>query len=378
MMLSLLIYCYATGRFGSRTIERATYSDVSVRYLCANHHPDHDTICTFRRENRAFFEETFVEVLLMAQAVGVLRVGTVSVDGTKIAANASKHAAVSYARAGQLQEQLREEVRQLTAKAEAADAVPLQEGLTIPQEITRRQERLAALQQARAVIEGRAAVRAEQKRPDYEAQCAARQAQREAGKQPRGREPQPPDPTPEAKDQYNFTDPESRPAVAGKAGNGAHYEQAYNAQAVVDAEGSQLIVGQRLSDACNDKNELSADVASIPEAAGTPHTVLADNGFYNDAQVQTVESKGTIKSYVAAGKDRHHRRLEDLEQRPSPEAPPDGSSPKEIMSHRLTTNEGRRLYARRKHTVEPVFGIIKSVMKFRQFQMRGLAKATTE
>ena len=375
MLLALLTYCYATGRFGSRTIERATYSDVSVRYLCANTHPDHETICEFRRQNRALFEETFVKILLLAQEVGLLQLGTVSVDGSKFAANASKHAAVSYARAGELIEQLQGEVRELLAKAEAADAVPLQDGLTIPAEITRREARQAALQHARQVIEERARERAAAAQPAYEAKCAAREAKRRAGQRPRGRDPQPPDPTPQPRDQYNFTDPASR---IMKAGTGAHYEQAYNAQAVVDADGSQLIVGQRLSVAPNDKQELAADVASVPEALGRPSAVLADSGFYSEAQVRAVEGAEGPVAYVAVEKTSHHRSVADLEQRPPPAPPDPAASPREQMRDRLRTAAGRALYGLRKQTVEPVFGIIKSVLRFRQFQLRGEANVGTE
>jgi hypothetical protein len=375
MLLALLTYCYATGRFGSRTIERATYSDVSVRYLCANTHPDHDTICEFRRQNRELFEETFVKILLLAQEVGLLRLGNVSVDGSKFAANASKHAAVSYARAGELIEQLQGEVRELLAKAEAADAVPLQDGLSIPEEITRRETRQAALQHARQVIDERARERAAAAQPAYEAKCAAREAKRRAGQRPRGSDPQPPDPTPQAKDQYNFTDPDSR---IMKAGNGAHYEQAYNAQAVVDADGSQLIVGQRLSVAPNDKQELAADVASVPAKLGQPQAVLADSGFYSETQVRDVEAGGGPVAYVAVEKTNHHRSVADLEQRPPPVPPAADASRIEQMRYRLRTEAGRALYGLRKQTVEPVFGIVKSVLRFRQFQMRGVGKAGTE
>ena len=240
MMLALLIYCYATGRFGSRTIEAATHSDVAVRYLCANHHPDHDSICVFRTANRAAFEAAFVTVLQLAQQLRLTRLGTVSVDGTKIQANASKHAAVSYQRAGELIQQLQLEVQALVTCAEQADTRGANETLDIPAELTRRERRLEALQQARQVIEARAQEIAAAQRAEHQAKVAARQAQRDAGKKPRGREPQPPRETPDPKAQYSFTDPESR---IMKAGNGQHFEQAYNAQAAVNEV--MLIVGQR-------------------------------------------------------------------------------------------------------------------------------------
>src|SRR5438477_3865345 len=251
MMLALLIYCYATGRFGSRTIEAATYCEVAVRYLCANCHPDHDTICAFRVANPAAFRAAFVSVLQLAQQLRLTRLGSVSVDGTKIQANASKHAAVSYERAGELVWRLELEVKELMERAEQVEAQESQETLDIPAELARREKRVAALKQARAVIEERAKELAAAQQPQYEAKQAARQAQRDAGKKPRGKEPRPPSEEPDPKAQYNFTDPESG---IMKAGNGAHFEQAYNAQAAVDQ--AMPIVGARVSAAANDKQEL--------------------------------------------------------------------------------------------------------------------------
>jgi hypothetical protein len=207
MMLSLAIYCYATGTFSSRAIERATYTDVAVRLLTGDTHPDHDTICAFRRQNQRVLTESFVRVLEMAQECKLLKLGqlTLATDGTKVLANASKHSAVSYQRAGEQIELLRQEVEQLLAKAEQADSTPLQDGLTIPAEITRRRDRITKLPTARAVIEERARQRAAQQQPVYEAKQAARDARRARGQKVRGRDPQPPSATPLPKDQYNFS-----------------------------------------------------------------------------------------------------------------------------------------------------------------------------
>ncbi len=280
MMLALLIYSYATGTFGSRRIEQSTHDSVPVRLLTADTHPDHDTICTFRRENKALLTESFVKVLQLAQQLKVLQFGqiTVAVDGTKVLANASKHSAVSYERAGQMIQQLELEVAQLIAKAEQADGTPLQEGLSIPEEITRRQERKAALEQARAEIEARARARYAAELAEHEKKSAERAAKKERGQKVGGKPPQAPTPEPEPGDQYNFTDPESR---IMKAGNGNHFEQSYNAQAVVEVR-SRLIVAPRLSDAPNDKEQLTPDVQAIPRQAGSVSTVLADSGFYSE------------------------------------------------------------------------------------------------
>jgi hypothetical protein len=377
MMLSLLCYCYASGTFSSRAIEQATYSDVAVRFLSGDTHPDHDTICTFRRQNQPLLAESFVQVLALAGEMHLLKVGniTVATDGTKILANASKHAAVSYQRAGEQIELLEREVSALLQKAEDADSTPLQDGLTIPAEIARRRERLEKLQQARLVIEARARERAAAERPAYEAKQAARAAQQQQGKKLGGRPPQPPRDTPLPKDQFNFTDGESR---IMKSGSGEHFEQAYNAQASVETA-SRLIVGERVTDQPNDKEQLAANVAAIPTATvGAVGAVLVDNGFYSEAAVQTVEQPGGPTVYAAVAKTSHHRTVADLEQRPEPPPPAADASVGEVMAYRLQTQAGRALYKLRQQTVEPVFGIVKEVLGFRRFLLRGLAKVQLE
>ncbi len=379
MMLALLIYCYATGRFGSRTIEAASYSDVAVRYLCANHHPDHASICAFRSGNEAAFKAAFVTVLQLAQHLKLTKVGAVSLDGTKIQANASKHAAVSYARAGEMIAQLELEVQELMQRAQQAETQETKDALDIPAELTRREDRKAALQQARQVIEARAQEVAAARQADYDAKQAQRQQQRDEGKKPRGPEPKPPGGTPEPKAQYNFTDPESS---IMKAGNGSHFEQSYNAQAAVDQ--ALLIVGERVSTAPNDKRELGPTVAAIsPVVAPQVETILVDSGFYSEAAVQAVEQNddgtATGRTVLAAvAKLSHHKTVADLWPQPEPPAPGPEAAPKEKMAHRLKTAAGRTLYRLRKQTVEPVFGIIKEVLGFRRFSLRGHAKVSLE
>jgi transposase len=381
MLLALLIYSYATGTFSSRRIEQSTYDSVPVRLLTADTHPDHDTLCTFRRENQALLTESFVKVLQLAQQLKLLKFGqlTVAVDGTKVLANASKHSAVSYQRAGELIEQLELEVQQLLAKAEQADATPLQEGLTIPEEITRRQERQAALARARAEIEARAHARYAAQLAEHQAKLAERAARKERGQTVGGKPPPPPTPEPDAKEQYNFTDPESR---IMKAGSGNHFQQCYNAQAAVEVE-SRLIVGQRVSQSPNDKQELVPTLASVPAEAGRIEAVLVDSGFYSAAAVQQIEQTASGQAtgatvYAAVDKTRHHRSVSDLEQHPEPAAPAPGASVGEVMRHRLRTRAGKALYKLRQQTVEPVFGIVKSVMGFGQFRLRGREKVSLE
>jgi transposase len=379
LMLARLIYGYATGRFGARTIEAATHSDVAVRCLCANHHPDPDSICVFRTANRAACQTAFVTVLQLAQQLRLTRVGTVSVDGTKIQANASQHAAVSYQRAGELIAQLPLEVQELVTRAEQADTRAAKETLDIPAELTRRETRMAALKPARKVIEARAKEIATAQQAEHQAKVAARQAPRAAGKKPRGPEPTPPGEVPDPKAQYNFTDPESR---IMKAGNGQHFEQADNAPAAVNEV--RLSVGQRVSDAPNDKQELVANVAArSPVVAGDVHAVLVDRGFYSAAAVQAVEQKsdgtpGGLTVSAAVAKPTHHQTVADLLPPPEPAPLAADASPMEKMAHRLQTRAGKALYKLRKQTVEPVFGIIKPGLGCRQFLLRDREKVSLE
>jgi transposase len=381
MMLALLIYSYATGTFGSRRIEQSTHDSVPVRVLTADTHPDHDTICTFRRENKALLSESFVKVLQLAQQLKLLQFGqiTVAVDGTKMLANASKHSAVSYERAGQMIAQLELEVGQLIAKAEKADSAPLREGLSIPQEITRRQERKAALEKARAEIEARARARHAVELEEHERKLTRRADRKGRGEKVGGKPPQAPTPGPAAADQYNFTDPESR---IMKAGNGNHFEQSYNAQAAVEVK-SRLIVGERVSHLPNDKQELVPNLQAIPEQVGAIAAVLVDSGFYSEKAVSAVEqtaegSLSGITVYAAMEKTGHHRSVADLERKEEPEPPAAGASVGEVMKHRLRTSAGKALYQLRQQTVEPAFGIIKSALGFRQFLLRGWEKVELE
>src|SRR5713226_8917461 len=340
MMLALLIYSYATGTFGSRRIEQSSRDSVPVRLLTADTHPDHDTICTFRRENKALLSESFVKVLQLAQQLKVLQFGqiTVAVDGTKVLANASKHSAVSYERAGQIIQQLELEVEQLIAKAEQADSTPLQEGLSIPEEISRRQERQAALAQARSEIEARARARYAVELEEHQQKLAQRAAKKERGEKVGRQPPQAPSPEPEPGDQHNFTDSQSR---IMKAGNGPHFEQSYNAQAAVEVQ-SRLIVGQRVSQAPNDKQEMVPNLQAIPPEAGSLEVVLIDSGFYSEKAVRAVEqtaegqSSGTTV-YAAMERKSHHRSVADLEKKEDPKPPALGASVSEVMKHRLAT-----------------------------------------
>ncbi len=374
MMLELLTYSYLTGRFSSREIEQATYFDVAVRYVCAQTHPDHDTICTFRRENRVAFEKFFVHVLDVAEQNKVMKkTGTASVDGTKIHANASKHSAVSHGHAEKMLEQLEREVKTLIEKAEQADASAVPSTVILPDEIARRETRKARIKEAVAVIERRHLEKVQELKQAHEAKVEERQSRLDKGEKVRGREPKPVDETVKPSDQYNFTDPESR---IMKAGSGKHFEQCYNAQAGVEVE-SMLIVGNYVTDHANDKRELTPNLERIQSSGFTVETVLADTGYYSDEAVQAAEKSG-VNALVAVGKSSHGRTLEDILGGKKDETPPANATPKQIMAARLKNKKGSDLYRLRKQTVEPVFGIIKQVMGFRQFLMRGKENVSIE
>ena len=372
MMLALLIYCYANGIFSSRRIERATHRDIGVRFVAANRHPDHDTIARFRRENFAAVSESFLQVLLLAKELKLLRVGLVSVDGSKFKkANASKHRSVTYERAGALIAQLEGEIAALLSRAEAADVAGEEDPQALPQEIARREALRDKLDAARRHLEAQAEARAAAEREAHEAKVAAREKRRGRAK---GKHPKPPAETPAADAQSNLSDPDSRLMRKSKQ---HEYRQAYNAQAAVDAGGSQLIVSARVSQCASDRNDLVADIAAIPAVLGRPETVLADNGYANGAEVAALEASGieVLVSTAAEGRRRTH------DFRPV-KALPAAKEPKadwlKAMAEKLASEQGRALYKLRRQTVEPVFGVIKAVLGFAGFSLRGLDKVEGE
>ena len=376
MMLGLLIYSYSTGTFSSRRIETLTFENVAVRFLCADTHPDHDSICKFRRENKELLSSCFHQVLELAANAQVLKVGniTVAIDGTKILANASKHSAMSHGHLEKQMELAEEQIAQLMAKAEDADSTPLEDGLSIPDEIKRREDRLAKLRAAKVVMEERAKARLEEETAEYQEKLKKREAkEKSTGQKPRGKKPKPPEEGPRPKDQYNFTDPESR---IMKSGSG--FEQAFNAQAAVEVD-TMLVVGQHVTDAPNDKEQLAPGLDSVSAVVGRVSRTLVDTGYFSDKSVSEAENRENGPTIYAAMQRHHHgRSIEQLEKRDDPPEPPPGATVAEIMKHRLETKAGKELYGLRKQTVEPVFGIIKEVLGFRRFSMRGLAKCTLE
>ena len=374
LLLGILVYGYATGVFSSRKLERATYDSVAFRFVAANAHPDHDTIAVFRRRFLPQIEALFVQVLVLAREMGLLKLGTVALDGTKVHANASRHRALSYEHAGKIEAQLKAEVADLMARAEAADQADTPDAMSIPDELARREERLAKIAQARATIDARAKERHARAQAEHDARMAERAAKTVAtGKKPGGRVPKPPVEGPAPGDQVNLTDADSR--IMQTPGGG--FEQCYNAQAVV-AAGSLLVVAAHVVQAPTDKQQVQPmlnKLAALPGTLGKAETLLADTGYFSQANVEACVA-AEIDPLIAMARQAHNQTL-DERFAPAPPAPHDPTAI-EAMAHRLTTPEGKKRYGLRKQTPEPVFGIIKSVLGFRRFLLRGIDGARGE
>src|SRR5665647_878955 len=373
-LLSLLVYGYATGVFSSRKIERATFDSVAFRFIAAGGHPDHDTLATFRRRFLDELAGIFVQVLELAQEMKLLKLGTISLDGTKVHANASRHSALSHGHIEKLEAHLKAEVQELLALAEQADRADVPDGVSLPAEIKRREERLLAMAEAKAKIADRAKERFEREQATYAAKVAQRDAKtKENGKKPGGKPPKPPVAGVQSTDQINLTDEESR--IMPVSGGG--FEQAYNAQAAVDAN-SLLVVAAAVTQAPHDKEQvvpMLEQLAVLPQSLGKVDQLLADSEFYSSKNVVACEEAG-IEALIAVARDKHHVGWLDRFTEPAPLS--ETATAAERMAHRLKTKTGRAAYALRKQTVEPVFGIIKSVLGFRQFLLRGLNKAAGE
>jgi transposase len=374
VLLGLLVYGYATGVFSSRRLERATYDSVAFRYIAAGSHPDHDTIASFRRRFLDEIENLFVQVLEMAQEMKLLKIGNVSVDGTKIHANASKHKALSHGHIEKLESQLKTEVQELLTLAEKTDRADIPDGMSLPEELKRREDRLGAMAAAKVKIEARAKERYAREKAEYDAKIAAREAkEKNSGKKPGGRPPIPPQAGPGKSDQVNLTDEESR--IMKVSGGG--FEQCYNAQAGVDVS-TMLVVATGVTQATNDKQQIEPMLKTLEAqqvTKGEVKKLIADAGYCSERNITACE-EANIEPVIAVGRELHHP---DWRERHSePVALAETASVVEKMAHKLKTKAGRVIYATRKQTVEPVFGIIKSVMGFRQFSLRGLEKVQGE
>jgi transposase len=360
MMMGLLLYCYAQGIFSSRRIEAATYSHLSVRYLAGNTHPDHDTVATFRRVNKELVRASFVRVLELARELGLLRVGMVAVDGTKLWANASKGATLSTI---QLEEQigfLEREVDELLGKAEVADAQESDDGSRLPRELAERGQRRAKLQAARLALKEKAEQRAQ-----AAAQERAR-AEREGCERPR---PQPAQVRPN--DTVNTTDMQSALQPTAREG----FIQGYNAQAAVCIQSGLMLAAHVVSDT-GDRRQLAPTVSAIPPEVGLPEAIIADTGYDNAAQILEIERTTGASVYCRLQPpNRPQGRMGEWRKSQRRSAP---QRLRQRMAARLQSEEGQRLYALRKGSVEPVFGMIKSVLGFRRFSLRGLEKVNIE
>ena len=349
ILLGLVFYGYATGVFSSRKIECHTYESIPFRFIASGLHPDHDTIANFRKTFLAEIQALFVQILLLAQEAKVFKLGNISLDGSKIHADASKHHAVSYKRLVALDSQLRQEVHLLLTLGEQADQgeCALPDGLVIEDELALRQERLANLAKAKAVLDARAQERDAAEQAAYQAKLQEREEKaRQKRRKPRGRPPQPPQPGPRDQDQYNFTDPDSR---IMKNSTDEGFDQHYNAQAAVD-QASLLIVATSLSNHPNDKQEAEPTLDAISPRIGTPEAAALDNGYWSPGNFKALEDRG-IDAYIATGREQHHVSWETFfAKQPAP--PTAEASPLVKMAYKLQTEIGRAIYRLRKMTVE--------------------------
>jgi len=380
MMVKLLLYAYCTGKPSSRKIEAATHEDVAYRVLSANQHPDHDTIATFRKRQLTALSGLFLQVLLLCRKAGLVKLGHVALDGSKVKANASKHKAMSYERMSQTEKRLEAEVADLLAKAGAVDEAEDKQygdnvrGDELPAELARRTGRLAKIREAKAALEQEAKDKAAAEAKLQQAKVDTHKAKEDAtGKKVPGRAPKaaadPDEAVPEPKAQRNFTDPESRIMLDGATKG---FIQAYNAQIVVDGE-AQIIVATGVTQQANDKQQFVPMLKQVERNLGVlPEKVSVDSGYFSEANVTDPALDG-VELFVPPSRQKHHARSE-----PTSGPSPEDATPAEKMRHALNTPEGRDIYRMRKAIVEPVFGQIKEPRGFRRFSLRGLEAVTME
>jgi transposase len=377
LMVRLLIYGYCTGVVSSRQIEKRTYEDVAFRYLSADSHPDHSTVSEFRKRHLGALAGLFVQALQLCQKAGLVKLGHVAVDGSKVQANASKHKAMSYERMSEAEEKLKAEVDELLRRAEAADAAEDEQERQgksdkLPDELARRESRLKKIREAKAALEAEARQKAEEAKAAAEARIAERRLKEaETGKKMGGREPHVPDPeqaAPEPKAQRNFTDPDSR--IMPDGAHKGSFVQGYNAQIAVDSE-TQIIVAADITQQSNDKQQLAPMLEQVKQNTGaSPAASSADTGYWSPEQLTDTRVEG-IDLHVATGRERHEASAE-----PAPVSDEDGLL--QQMKQKLQSEAGRAVYKMRKAIVEPVFGQIKECRHFRRFSLRGLENVQAE
>jgi len=382
MMVRLLLYGYCIGVSSSRQIERKSYEDVAFRYLSADEHPDHSTLSEFRKRHLSALAGLFLQALQLCQKAGLVKLGHVAIDGTKLQANASKHKAMSYGRMSEAEQKLQAEVEELLRRAEEADAAEDakfgkgQRGDELPEELARRESRIKKIRAAKVELEAEAKQKAAEQKAAVEAKIAARREQEaRTGKKPGGRDPQAPDPekaVPDPKAQRNFTDPESR--IMPDGAHKGSFVQAYNVQIAVDSA-AQVIVAAELTQEANDKQQLAPMLGQVERNLGAkPEAVSADAGYASEAQLSDERVQG-IDLHVAIGRQKHGEQSATASEAPTTTKEP---SAMEQMERKLKTEAGRAVYRMRKAIVEPVFGQIKEWRGFRRFSFRGAVKARAE
>src|SRR5271157_660484 len=369
MMVRVLLYGYCIGSYSSRKIEAKTYEDIGFRYLAADEHPDHSTLAEFRKRHLEALAGLFCQALQLCEKAGLVKLGHVAIDGSKIQGNASKHKAMSYERMSEAEKKLQAKVEALLRRAEAVDAAEDekygkdQAGDELPAELARRESRLAKIRAAKAELEAEAKQKAEEKQAAAEVQIEQRREQ----------VPDPEQAVPDPKAQRNFTDPESR--IMPDGSHKGSFVQGYNAQLAVDGK-AQVIVAAEVTQQSNDKQQLVPMLEQVKNNVGTqPQASSADNGYWSARQVGDARIQG-IDLHVATGKQKHGEpnKTEDEDATESNAE----SGLLEQMKQKLKTEAGRELYRMRKAIVEPVFGQIKEWRGFRRFLLRGLQKVRAE
>jgi transposase len=371
MLLSLLFYGYSTGVFSSRKIEGATYDSIAFRFVAGNHHPDHDTISEFRKRFLGQIKIWFKEILLIGKELGLVKLGNIYIDGTKVQANASRHKAMSYEYIQKLEKQLEEEIDKLLDLAASQDEIEKGSDLDIPEELKLRKDRLSKIQEAKRVVEQRASERYQKEKEEYDAKMEQRNQKKEkTGKNPRGKEPKAPINQPNDKDQYNFTDPESRIMKTSRG-----FDQCYNGQAAVNDD--MIIVGAYSNSHANDKQEFIPAIESVPEAlSGEISAAIADTGYFSENNIAECEQKN-ISPIISTSRENHNSFLSNI-LNPDPTENAPCVTPVEKMTQKLKSEEGKEIYKKRKQTVEPIFGVIKEIIGFRRFSLRGEAETDAE
>jgi transposase len=361
LILGLIFYGYSTGVFSSRKIEASTYDSVAFRFIAGNHHPDHDTIASFRKRFLPEIKSWFKSILLIGKELGLVKLGNIYIDGTKVQANASKHKAMSYEYMKRLEEQLEQEIKKLLDFAENQDEKEKDIELDIPAEISRREDRLEKIKEAKKIVESRAKERYEQEKKEYDEKLKQREDTKEkTGKKTRGRAPKEPTEEPKETDQYNFTDPESRIMKTSKG-----FDQCYNGQAAVNDD--MIIVGAYCNAHVNDKQEFIPAIDSVSSDLGEISAAVADTGYFSEDNITGSKDRG-VMPIISTAREKHNTYLENFFDH---ETYDDATTPTERMNKVLKSEGGKKSYKKRKQTVEPVFGIIKEILGFRRFSLRG-------